>query len=885
MRIKRPILLLSCLFLFFICQAQVSKTINVITPGTLSTLLTSTELSTVTNLTVTGNIDARDFKTMRDKMQLTKLDISKVIIQTYTGNDGSNFDNSVVTVYPINEIPKNALGDLYYCLKTIVLPNSITSIGDYAFYGDSMLSGSLIFPSSITNIGIGAFNNCSGLTGSLIFPSTVNRIGQDAFTNCSGLTGSLTIPSSVTTIEFDAFEGCSGLKGTLNIPSSVTTIASFAFRYCSGFTGTLNIPSTVTTLGVSAFEGCSGFTGTLNIPASITKIGDNTFANCSGLTGQLILPSGLTNIGSSTFNNCKGFTGTLTIPSTVTSIGELSFANCSGFTGSLSLPSGISTIDYGTFWGCSGLSETLVIPASVSTLVSNAFNGCINLKRIYAYRTYPQNGMNTDTYTFPGVPTSTCFLYVPIGQKTNYSTTPVWQDFKNIVEGVPATVSTQEVSNVNSSSPSGNGIITNLDTNNPTQYGVVWSTLPNPTVELSSKNVQGSAITTGPFSSVLKGLAPSTLYYVKAFTTNSIGTSYGEQVTFTSNNFIGLTISNPIVVTNKMVDGNTNAVITKLGTLEGVNVTDIGNVTVAATANYNNANVETNKTITVVYTLSGSAKDKYSTPVDYIVSNAKISGYITLNPVSTPSPGCDGSDMDITYSLKTGTPTNYKITFNNQALNAGMKNIDYTALSSTDTNGVITISLPEGVYGTYTGTLKMNNELNVESSDYPFSFTINVSADNIRTKFNTLVMFDNSSNRFTGYQWYKNNLEIAGATKQFYVDPSGLVGSYSLKLTTTDGTTLYSCPKVLNIPSGKAKVNAYPNPVKENESCTVQITGLTDDELTDTKLSVYNIQGICVYESSIVNNTTQFNLSHTGIYIGHVTTSGIDHVFKIIVSK
>lgn len=886
MRKREPILLLLCLFLFLIGQAQVSKTINVTTPGTLSTLLTATELSTVINLTITGVIDARNFKTMRDKMQLAKLDISKVNIQAYTGKDGSNYDNSVEKVYPANEIPINALGNLYYCLKTIILPNSITSIGDYAFYGDTMLTGSLIIPSSVTNIGIGAFNNCSGLTGSLIFPTSVIRIGRTAFTNCSGFTGSLIIPSSVTIIEYDTFDGCSGFKGTLTIPSSVTTIEGFAFRYCSGFTGSLNIPSSVTTIGESAFGGCSGFTGSFNIPPAITRIEGSTFGSCSGLTGPLILPSGLTFIGDGAFNSCKGLTGSLTIPSTVTSIGELTFANCSGFTGSLTIPSGISTIKYGAFWGCSGLSETLVIPVSVSTLESNAFNGCVNFKKIYAYRNYPEYSMNTDTHAFPGVPTSTCYLYVPIGQKSYYATAPVWQDFMNIVEGVPATVTTQEVSNISSASPTGNGTITNLDSNNPTQYGVVWSTSPNPTVDLPSRTIQGLAIATGPFISQMKGLKSNTIYYVRAYATNSAGTNYGNEVSFTSNNFIGLTISNPTVVANKMVDGNPNAFITQIGTLQGIDAVDAGYVGVTASATYDNANAGTNKTITVVYTLTGSAKDKYLAPVNYVITNAKILDYITLSALSVPTPGCDGSAMDLPFNLLTGSPIQYKITFNSAALNAGMKNVSYRDLSNANAGGILTFSVPDNTKdGTYQGILKMNNELYIESIDYPFTFTINVSADNIRTKFNTVVMFDNYSNRFAGYQWYKNNVEIAGATKQFYVDPTGLVGSYSLKLTATDGKTLYSCPKILNIPPVKAKVSTFPNPVKENESCTIELTGLTDDQLKDTKLSVYNIQGICVYESTVVNNSTQFNLPQSGAYIGHVTTTGIDNVFKIVVVK
>jgi len=183
--------------------------------------------------------------------------------------------------------------------------------------------------------------------------------------------------------------------------------------------------------------------------------------------------------------------------------------------------------------------------------------------------------------------------------------------------------------------------------------------------------------------------------------------------------------------------------------------------------------------------------------------------------------------------------------------------------------------------------LKMKNELAVESPDYPFTFTINVSSDNILTKFNDVVLFDNFSNRFTGFQWYKNGVEIAGATKQFYVDPTGLVGSYSLKLTTTDNLTLYSCPSVLNIPASKVKVNisTTPNPIRIQSSCSIQIEGLNNEQLKDGQLSVYNLQGICVYESLAIENVNKLNLAVTGVYIGHLTASGNDYKFKIIVTQ
>jgi hypothetical protein len=172
-----------------------------------------------------------------------------------------------------------------YCFGftgSLTIPNSVTSIGSYAFYGCSF-TGSLTIGDSVTSIGNGAFQYCSGFTGSLTIGDSVTSIGSGAFNNCSGFTGSLTIGDSVTSIENYAFLFCSGFTGSLTIPNSVTSIGSYAFYSCSGFTGDLTIGDSVTSIGSSAFFYCSGFTGSLTIPNSVTSIGDYAFYSCSNI--------------------------------------------------------------------------------------------------------------------------------------------------------------------------------------------------------------------------------------------------------------------------------------------------------------------------------------------------------------------------------------------------------------------------------------------------------------------------------------------------------------------------------------------------------------------------------------------------------------------------
>ena len=160
----------------------------------------------------------------------------------------------------------------------IAVPDSITSISNYAFYGCRSLT-SITIPASVTSIGDSAFRACSGITGTLTIPDSVTSIGDHAFCGCSDLT-SVTIPDSVTSIGDYAFEWCSGLT-TVTIPNSVTIIGQWAFSWCKGLTN-VNIPNSVTSIDHYAFCACSGLTS-LTIPDSVTSIGKDAF-DCSNLS-------------------------------------------------------------------------------------------------------------------------------------------------------------------------------------------------------------------------------------------------------------------------------------------------------------------------------------------------------------------------------------------------------------------------------------------------------------------------------------------------------------------------------------------------------------------------------------------------------------------------
>lgn len=217
-------------------------------------------------------------------------------------------------------------------LKKLVLKSGITSIGDYAFFDCSNLTGDLKIPSNVHSIGENAFGYCSGFNGSLTIENGVVEIKKYAFYHCKGFTGSLKIPNSVTYIGVYAFYDCAGFTGDLIIGDGVTTIERGAFSGCYRFKGTLKIGNSVTSIGEGAFTSCRGFTGSLIIPDSVTSIGQQAFSFCAGLNGSLIIGNGVTKIQSWAFVNCTGIKKVI-IGSGVTSVSNESFIRCNSVSG------------------------------------------------------------------------------------------------------------------------------------------------------------------------------------------------------------------------------------------------------------------------------------------------------------------------------------------------------------------------------------------------------------------------------------------------------------------------------------------------------------------------------------------------------------------------
>ena len=245
-------------------------------------------------------------------------------------------------------------------VKSVVIADGVTSIGEYAFFYCESLT-SVTIPDSVTSIGKYAFFCCTSLT-SVTIPDSVTSIGRFAFSNCTSLT-SVTIPDSVTSIGEYAFYYCKSLT-SMTIPDSVTSISSSTFASCTSLTS-VTIPNSVTSIGEYAFYDCKSLTS-VTIPGSVTSIGLYAFASCTSLTGIWVAEGNshyandasgvLFNKDKTTLVQCPGAFAAYTIPDSVTSIGDNTFDHCTSLT-SVTIPDGVTSIGWRAFSNCTSLTD------------------------------------------------------------------------------------------------------------------------------------------------------------------------------------------------------------------------------------------------------------------------------------------------------------------------------------------------------------------------------------------------------------------------------------------------------------------------------------------------------------------------------------------------
>ena len=332
--------------------------------------------------------------------------LEKVIVKDIAAWCGINFQFSYSGFLGENPLiyAKHIYSDEKTEIKDLVIPNTVTSIGEYAFIGCSGLE-SVTIGNSVTKIGQDAFNGCSGLE-SVTIGNSVTQIGGNAFFGCSGLE-KLIIEDGETVLDLGynsryrqtwLFYDCpiKTLYLGRNLWYSQGMYGNSPF-YCIETIKDVTIGNSVTKIGEGAFAGCSGLES-VTIGNSVTEIGEGAFGSCSGLE-SIEMPNSVTSIGKNVFSYCTGLKS-VTIGNSVKLIPSYAFLFCKGLTKLYSLSTIPPSIYRDAFHETSMSAITAYVPQQALEAYQNAdgwkyFNLIgFNSTRIESVKSNAINGNN-----------------------------------------------------------------------------------------------------------------------------------------------------------------------------------------------------------------------------------------------------------------------------------------------------------------------------------------------------------------------------------------------------------------------------------------------------------------------------------------------------------
>ena len=379
------------------------------------------DIAMVKRMKVTGTINARDFRIMRDSMpNLMALNLKDVRIKgVYSyifGGEECWPDKAEDDVLP---------GFCFKYKKTltsIVLPDVLKRIDAEAFF-HSGLTGSLNIPEGVVEIDESAFAG-NDFTGVLTLPSTLKKIGSNAF-SLAGFKCPLNLPDGIEEIGSGCFYDCRYLYGNLILPSHLKKIGSSAFAYCENLRGDLVIPESLTVIPTNTFTQC-GFGGRLQLHDGITAIGNEAFY-INGFIGELELPKSLIVFGGSNFEG-NYFSGSFKIPKGLLSISSFAFLNCA-FTGEAEIPEGVTCIHKNAFYNSKNL-QKIILPSGLELIDVGAFHNCKSLRVVECKSTVPPL---VNDRAFNGVPLEDLTVIVPGSALNDYKSSESWSGFKHII--------------------------------------------------------------------------------------------------------------------------------------------------------------------------------------------------------------------------------------------------------------------------------------------------------------------------------------------------------------------------------------------------------------------------------------------------------------------
>lgn len=347
---------------------------------------------------------------------------------------------------------------------------NLTRIGESAFKSSSINSLSFLeYSTNLTTLAESCFDT-TRLINLVGLPNSVTSLGSYAFARCYLLTSLEGLDSAMAgqpepSLSIGCFLGCSSLTSIQHLPSNIKTIPTWCFAWCIGLKsfkesgGTSDLPSGLTTINAYAFynSGLISLKGLENITAlGIQAFAYSNVANLDGLTLSALpsgcfqstkltslygMPAAVTSIGSSCFASCTSLSDISALASTgVTSLPDYCFSGCSSI-GRLHLPMGGSFTTLGIeCFRDTGLADLTGLPASVTSLGRGCFKGCTSLLDLSSQDSSERGLANTSITTLPDECFMGCtslssivYIYVPgSGETTPPSYSPLPNTLTNI---------------------------------------------------------------------------------------------------------------------------------------------------------------------------------------------------------------------------------------------------------------------------------------------------------------------------------------------------------------------------------------------------------------------------------------------------------------------
>lgn len=356
------------------------------TAGSLSSLI---EDNTITQLSITGTMDARDFKFISDKLnELTAIDLSNAQIVAYSNETPLFLD---VTSYEDNAIPpmaffgkklnqatlptgleKVGMGAFAGCerLENLNLPESLKVIEPYAFSSCKAVN-QVTTPAALTQLGEGAFSRCDGLEAVNINPNEQLIIGKDAFLDCKTL-ANVNLGENVTAIGPGAFSGCKALKTpTIAQNSKLNAIAEAAFVNSGIESIALEDCSNLSSIGMWAFANTP--LKNITLPESLESLGDGAFYYNLDME-EINIPNGITNLSNYLLAGNNNIFNENVVNDDVTSIGDYAFYNWDQIS-TFHFPENVEYIGTKAMAGQTGLTTVFAAPTTVPELGDSVWAG------------------------------------------------------------------------------------------------------------------------------------------------------------------------------------------------------------------------------------------------------------------------------------------------------------------------------------------------------------------------------------------------------------------------------------------------------------------------------------------------------------------------------